>query len=295
MGQRMTVVDVWDAGEAAEEISRGGPQLLNRTFAILRLFTSERPEWTTTEAARACDLPVPTAHRILGALLRHRYVERDRATKRFRLGPAALELGRNAREVVDLASVSLPALEHLADETGETALLTVINSTRDRSVCVERVESRRPLRLSVQPGMLMPLHAGASQKALLAHMPADEIDRVVSRPLEKLWSETHTDPERLKRDLALVRQRGWATSYEETDAGVWGIAITLLGASGQPIAAIGLAGPRFRVSKAEEGNVLELLKRAASSVADTLAFRTSTDLATELRRHATGRRQRLTG
>jgi len=285
MAQRAAFLDDWDVPRSVAQVPRAGPQLLDRAFAILSLFSQDRPEWTTTEAARACDLPVPTAHRILGSLFQHRYVERDSATKRFRLGPAALELARNAREVVDLAAVSLPALQRLARETGETALLTVIDSTRDRSVCLERVESRHPLRLSVYPGRLMPLHAGASQKALLAHMPEDDVERVASGQLEKLWTETLTRPKGLKEDLATIRQRGWATSYEETDAGVWGIAITLLGVDGDPVAAIGLAGPRFRVSEAQEGNVLAILDRVSRTVADALAIRTSTEAASVMRRH----------
>jgi hypothetical protein len=72
-------------------------QVLDRTFAVLDLFTVERPEWTTTEVARATGLPIPTAHRILVTLRRHRFVARDEATKRFHLGPAALELGERAR------------------------------------------------------------------------------------------------------------------------------------------------------------------------------------------------------
>lgn len=294
MRQRIAFVDDWGETRAADESPRAGPQLLDRAFAILRLFSPDRPEWTTTEAARACDLPVPTAHRILSALFRHRYVERDQVTKRFRLGPAALELGRNAEGVVDLASVSLPVLARLAEETGETALLTVINTNRDRSICLERVESRHPLRLSVHPGSLMPLHAGASQKALLAYMPDGEIDSLMSRPLEKLCGETLVDPKLLRKDLANVRERGWATSYEETNPGVWGIAITLLSSRGEPVAAIGLAGPRFRVSRAQEGNVLEVLKRLASSVADPLALCTSSELATEMRRQNTGPREEST-
>ena len=76
----------------------GSPlQVLDRTFAVLDLFTAERPTWTTTEIARATGLPIPTAHRILVTLRAHRYLTRDESTKRFRLGSAALELGDRAR------------------------------------------------------------------------------------------------------------------------------------------------------------------------------------------------------
>ena len=68
-------------------------QVLERTFGILEVFSEARPEWSTTEIARALDLPVPTVHRILAALKRLGYVSQHEETKRFRLGLGALELG----------------------------------------------------------------------------------------------------------------------------------------------------------------------------------------------------------
>jgi len=80
-------------------MSRSGagstPQLLERAFALLALFDAERPEWTTTEAAREVGLPVPTAHRILGVLEREGFLARD-DEKRFTLGRQALALGQRA-------------------------------------------------------------------------------------------------------------------------------------------------------------------------------------------------------
>ena len=136
------------------------------------------------------DLPIPTAHRYLSALKRHGYVSQHEGTKRFRLGIAALSLGDRARSVVDLRSVALPALRTLAGDTGETALLTVLNPARDRAVCLERVETPQPLRLSVTSGRQLPLHARASQKALLAWMGTEEIERVIAAGLEHLCHAT---------------------------------------------------------------------------------------------------------
>jgi DNA-binding IclR family transcriptional regulator len=261
-----------------------GPQLLDRTFAILGLFSIDHPEWTTTEAAQACNLPVPTVHRILTALRRHGYVARDDFTKRFRLGSAALELGRDARASMDLRVSSIRVLERLAAETGETVLLTTLNHARNRSVCLERVESHNALRLSVEPGRQTPLHAGASQKALLAWMRDDEIDALIDQGLERLCEATITDPEELREELATIRKRGWATSYEETNLGLWGIAITMLDGNGDVVAAVGLAGPRLRLPRTRVTEVLDLLREGTDQIAGALALRTSIDAAKRARR-----------
>jgi IclR family acetate operon transcriptional repressor len=250
------------------------PQLLERAIRVLSLFSPDKPEWATTEIGRASGLAVPTVHRILTALHRHEFVVRDETTKRFRLGPAILALGQAASASTDLHSASLPALEELAAQTGETALLTVLSEHRDRAVCLERVESSQPLRLSVQRGRDLPLHAGASQKALLAFMPDAEAEAILAGPLEKLCDATIDDPQRLREELRAVRERGWATSFEETNVGVWGLAMTLLDKRGRAVAAIGVAGPRERLPS-EIDPWLEILEDAIARIAAAQALRPS--------------------
>jgi DNA-binding IclR family transcriptional regulator len=167
--------------------------------------------------------------------------------------------------------VALPPLRRLSEDTDETAVLTVLSPERDRSVCLERVETSQPLRLSVQPGRELPLHAGASQKALLAFMPEREVDRVLDRPLERLCSATITDPSELRRDLEAVRERGWASSYEETNVGVWGIAVPVI-SEDDVVCAVGIAGPDARLSDEGFRRDVPSVQRAALAVARSLGL-----------------------
>jgi DNA-binding IclR family transcriptional regulator len=247
-------------------------QLLDRTFSILDLFTRQHPDWSTTEIARSCDLPIPTAYRILVALRRWGYVTQDAGSKRFQLGVAALDLGERARALVDVRAAAHPVLRRLCHDSGETALLTVLSEAHDRSVCLERVESPQPLRLSVEPGRQLPLHAGASQKALLAYLPLAEIDQVVSAPLERLCRATITDADELLADLAAIRRRGWASSFEETNVGLWGVAVPVLDAHGGIVAAVGLAGPSARMSRSRTREQLKRLRVAAEDIAKALGI-----------------------
>jgi DNA-binding IclR family transcriptional regulator len=246
-------------------------QVLDRTFAILEVFSESRPEWSATEIARALALPVPTAHRILSALKRLGYVSQNRDTRRFRLGVAALDLGERARAVADLRPVAVGPLRQLSAATGETALLTVLNPERDRSVCLERVETSQPLRLSVQPGRQLPLHAGASQKALLAFLPEAEIDKIIAQPLERLCTNTITDPDALRGELAATRARGWAGSCEETNVGAWGVAVPVL-SGGDVVCAVGIAGPCARLNVARVRRDIRLVHEAAQAIGRPLGL-----------------------
>ena len=247
-------------------------QLLDRALTILELFEPERPEWTTTEAAQAVGLPIATAHRILRALEASGYVARDEATKRFSLGAASLELGRRAETLIDLERLARSLLERLAELTDETALMTVLTEARDGAVCSLRVESSHPLGLSVAPDRVLPLHAGAMQRALLAFLPDDQISELLETPLVRLCRSTITDPELLREKIEEVRTRGWAISFEETDPGVWGIAVPLIGADGAPVAALGLAAPRGRLRADDVRHQLATLGEEASRLAERFGY-----------------------
>lgn len=269
----MTPTTTTGKGRAGAASSATSFRVLERTFSILELFDEDHAEWTASEVARAVGLPVPTAHRILTALKRYGYVSQDGTSKRFRLGLASLRLGDRARSVVDLRAVAMPVLQDLSRDAGETALLTVVSPGQEGGSCLERVETSQSLRLSVSPGRRLPLHAGASQKALLAFMDDRAIDRILEGPLEELCHATITDPRSLREELDRIRDRGWAGSYEETNVGVWGVAVPVLNDDGGVVCALGVAGPSARLSPARVCEDIERVHRAALEVAGALGLK----------------------
>lgn len=257
--------------------SSASPQLLERTFAMLSFFAADHPEWTTTELSGVSGLPVPTTHRIVVALQRHGFLVRDPATKRFRLGPAAIALGRAALSSADLPTVAGKLLPRLTKTTEETSLLTVLSDVEDTSVCLLRVESPHPLRLSVEPGRALPLHAGASQKSLLAYLPEAGRERIASGPLERFCANTLDTREALLGEIERIRSRGWSYSFEETNVGVWGVAVALLDASGHSVAAVGIAGPQVRATRASVQQGVRATAEVAAEMATALGLTSSVD------------------
>jgi IclR family transcriptional regulator, acetate operon repressor len=274
----------------AAEPDRGrSPQLLKRTFAVLSVFAGDKTEWTMTEISAACDLPVPTAHRIVVALARHRFLVRDPDSKRFRLGPAAIALGRAALAANDLPTIAANLLPRLTAETQETSLLTVPMAGHDGAVCLLRVESPHPLRLSVEPGHRLPLHAGASQKVILAYLPEADRDRIVNGELEHLCRNTLETRQSVMDEIATIRERGWAYSLEETNLGVWGVAIALLDAAGYAVAAVGVAGPQVRLTRGIVKTSLAATQAVVLEMAGSLSLTSSCTSPTLPSRLALGR------
>jgi DNA-binding IclR family transcriptional regulator len=245
-------------GDGAGPIA--GPKVLEKTLRVLDLFTIEHPSWSVTEIARELEMPTATAHRIVRALEGRSYL--GRAGSRYRLGFAAVDLGRRAIASVDLRSRLNPVLRELARATEEAVLLAVYDESRHGSLCVDRIESRHSLRLSIEIGRVTPIHAGASAKALLAFLDEATVEEVLADPLERLAPGTITSAKALRRELADVRDRGWASSYEENNVGAWGLAAPILGRSGV-VASVGFAAPTARHSDSAVRSLAKIVVRAA--------------------------------
>jgi IclR family transcriptional regulator, acetate operon repressor len=124
--------------------------------------------------------------------------------------------------------------------------------------------------MSVALGRRFPLHAGSSSKAFLAFLPTDEQDRYLAeRPLDPLTDQTITDVGILRAELATIRERGYAVSYGERQAGAGSIAAPLLDHRGQPVAAISVCGPLERFSD-EVDEISSLLLRTAQELSHQL-------------------------
>lgn len=247
-------------------------KILDKTFRILALFSASTPEWGVTDLAAEAGMPKSTVYRVLRVLLRHEILAQDPLTKRFRLGLGALELGRRAYEGMELRRMALPVLQRIAALSDETAVLQVLNRERDRVVCVERAQRQTGLRLILEVGSTAPLHAGASSKVLLAFLSDDEIEAVIARGLPPLTAHTITDADRLRRDLAEIRERGYAVSYEETDDGAAGVAVPIWDRDGRVVAGLTIAGPLSRLNQATIARYLDLARDGAAQIAKELGI-----------------------
>jgi DNA-binding IclR family transcriptional regulator len=244
-------------------------KVLDKALTVLDLFTVARPEWTATEMARQLGQPVPTIHRIMRSLEHHGYLMR--AASGYRLGMSAMELGRRAIDSFDLRTAARPVVRSLAQATLETVLLSIYSEPRAGALCIDRIEASHSLRLSLDVGRVTPLYAGASAKALLAYLPSTVIEEVLSGPLEPQGPNTIVDPTSLRRELDEIRARGWAKSYEENDAGAWGVSAPVLNANGAVVASLGIAAPTIRFSATVEQRMVDEIMEAASTASALLA------------------------
>jgi DNA-binding IclR family transcriptional regulator len=175
----------------------------------------------------------PTVHRIAVALEHHRFVTRDNDGK-FILGPRISELAAAAGED-RLLAIAQPVLNQLRDITGESAQLYRRQS--DVRICVAAAERSSGLRDTVPVGAALPMTAGSAAQVLLAW----EDGEVMHRRLRNARFTATT--------LSGVRNRGWAASAAEREAGVASVSAPVRGAGGRVVAAISVSGPIERLTR----------------------------------------------
>lgn len=221
---------------------------IERALSVLDLMAStDSDDLGVTEIAHELGLSKAVVHRVLVTLVARDYLQVDANSRRYSLGPMALALGSAYLAQFDLRRLALPRLQELSDRTGETATFSLRNGWS--RMYVDQITPDREIKMSVAIGKAFPLHAGSSSKSFLAFLPIEEQDRYLEeRELSPLTSTTIVDPEQLRTELALVRERGYAVSLEERQAGAASVAAPILDRYGLPIAAVSICGPveRFR-------------------------------------------------
>ena len=149
---------------------------LERGLAILSSFNSDRPLIGVSELSRDLDLSRSTAHRYVATLAQLGYLQQDRDSKRYRLGPKVLDLGFSAINSMDVREISAPHLQQLSDETGHTVNLAILDGID--VVYIERCRSARPgqreIDLNLHVGARLPAYCTAMGKAILAFLPEDQ-------------------------------------------------------------------------------------------------------------------------
>ncbi len=207
---------------------------------------SERP-LRFRDLAQLTGLPKGTLHRILQALIERRLVRLDEADSTYRLGHRLFELAHKVWAAFDIRGAAAPELDRLAQETGESVTLAELD--QGAALYVDERNSSQPFGLRIGVGRRAPLHATAIGKALLAFLPpAEQQGQLARLGLERFTAATIVLPEQLAQELALTRARGYAISEEEHLEGVSAVAAPVLDHRGRPIAAIGVLGPRYRLT-----------------------------------------------
>jgi IclR family KDG regulon transcriptional repressor len=219
---------------------------VDRALDILLCFTREQPVLSLTEIADEVGISKSTAHRLLATIECKRFLIRDSVTGKYHLGFRFLGIASQAFEGVN-QRWSLPYLQHLSDECGETVDLAVLDE--NHVIYLQVVESNQRVKLAARVGQRLPAFCTASGKAFLAHLPQEKVQKMLASGIPRYTDSTIVALEDIQRDLDETYRRGFAISEQEFEKDISAVAAPILSADGHPIAAIAITGPSFRLSR----------------------------------------------
>lgn len=244
---------------------------LRRGLDILELFLEPNDGLKVPEMTERLGIPRASVHELVGALVERGYLQaRPDVPGRFVLGVRAFQLGGAYERELDLAEVGRETARRIAAKCGETVQLVVREG--QYVVYLVKVDSTHSIRLVSEVGRRLPAYCTAVGKALLAALSDDEIDALFpdDASLVPMTANSISTKERLFKELALTRERGWAEENGESNDNVACVAAPVYDSSGKCISAISISVPTLRLDEKKKKEYINLVLQGARELSTSL-------------------------
>ncbi|MDE0280703.1 MAG: IclR family transcriptional regulator [Gammaproteobacteria bacterium] len=242
---------------------------LDRLISILEAIAIAGRPLSPTEVTLATGLPRPTCYRLLQTLAEHRLLDECPDSPRYLIGNRLKRIFLLGNSDADVSQAAAPALKEAAIEFGEAVFFSRF---KDKSVEIIRVET--PIdtaRSFIHPGLgKRPLHACSCSKAIAAFADDSFQQEILSSPLRAYTGKTKTQADKVEREFAEIRERGFAECVEEIEVGVSSVAVPIrLGNLGVPFS-VGATGPIRRFTDSHRQKIGQGLVDVANQIVASL-------------------------
>ena len=247
-------------------MDKGESLSVRRAVGILRLFREPGRTLSLGDVVQHSGLSKTACHRFLSTWVVEGFLSQDKATGRYAVGPQLISFARSHLGVSSLRDTCREWLEKLAKETGDVALLYVVDA--DTALCLERFDGNYPVRVAgVEVGGRLPLHCGGGPLALLGFSQNELVERVLSKPLPRRTAHTLVTRQALRRCISETRARGYAIGNQDAFEYVVAVGAPIFNPAGL-VGSISVGGiePRYRASRIAE--IGRLVRGAADRITE---------------------------
>jgi DNA-binding IclR family transcriptional regulator len=242
---------------------------LERYLTVLETIAASSGGLIAADIAGHSGLPVATTHRMLQTMRRAGLVDSEAGrNKGFRIGERLLRLVHSGQDSAWLKIAVQPILSSMAEELAETCFLTRLVGSR--IVSLAWAIPGQGQTGYVVPGSVMPPHAAASAKAVLAFQPAHLQNMALAGPLPQLTEQTKTDKTEIKREYASIRRLGYATCWNEIEIGLGAVAVPITIPNLGAIYSLAVSGLTERIARRPIDSTVLLLRERASTLVPIL-------------------------
>ncbi len=238
------------------------PERYLRTFDILKLLAERGVPLRLTEIKLALDLPVSSLHNILKTMVSAEVLTVDDEL-RYALGPRTVSLALRTVQSLDLRTLARKPLQDLAREVGDDVYLGM--RVGRRVIYADRVLGNQRISLDIRLGEPLMLHCTATGK-LFAAFDEALAAQVLAGKLPRLTASTLTDPRKLQKEFARIREAGHSRSDQEAMDGVVGYAVPIRDGTGSVVAAVHVSVLATRATPAHERAMLPAARACALQI-----------------------------
>lgn len=239
-----------------------GNLAVERALLLLRYIIDTPDGLGIREVSRTLGYSPATVHKLIESLDSQGFVIQDELTRRYHLGPQAVQLGLTAISRMDVSHAARRPMEMLCESSGETIFLAI--PLEDHVVYIDKMVSPQPIRMDAQIGARRPYNCTSVGKILLAGFPVEKLEHLEkSGAFEKRTENSIMEMDDLVCDLEITRERGWAYDNEEYILGACCVGAPIFDHIGNRIAAITISGPAHRINQNLERFVSLVIESAA--------------------------------
>ncbi len=242
---------------------------IRRSVQVMELLARKSPLGVRAIATQL-ELPLGSVHRLLLDFEQGGIVERTPSGE-WELSFKLLEITGLQLERIHFPALARPFAEKIAEATRETVNINVLSGLH--GVSVDKVRGNERMQLDMRIGSRGSLHCGGAGKAMLAFLPEEDQQRVLSGPLEALTPKTITDPVALKKELKKIRMRGYSIDDQEVVMGIYCVSVPIIDATGRPLGAMSVTGPSPKSAGRAVQPLVDMLNEACGSVSRKLGYR----------------------
>ena len=237
---------------------------LEKGLAVIEAFDDANPRMTASQAGVRCGMTRTAVRRYLLTLAYLGYVATD--GKMFWLTPRVLRLGQPYLESARLPRIVQPFLQRVTSGTQEIAYVSVM--VGDDVGYIARNGSTRSMNTGVVLGSRVPAQVTAAGQLMLALRDSEWLENwLAHHELKAYTSHTINSKERLRIELARIRQRGWAVSEQQLELNYRGVAVPLIDRRGDLVGALNVTMPMGHESTEDAvGRVLPVLQETARAM-----------------------------
>jgi DNA-binding IclR family transcriptional regulator len=241
-------------------VSPKGAQSLVRAISLLRQVAQHNGQGARlSELARASELNLSTAHRLLSVLSAEGFITHDPKSKAYHLGIELYHLGGTAYQYAVRESFR-GSLERIEQETGDTVFL-LIRSGND-SLCIDRAEGSYPIKtILVDIGSRRPLGIGAGSLSLIAFLPEKQCETVISTNAPRYSHYKNLSASKIRSLATEAKERGYTISRGLFHEGVISLGFPVINDNGEVLAGITVSAISRRMDSTRRKNIYTLVQK----------------------------------